>query len=275
MATNTPTGPKALYPDTTYPAQELIPEALIFELATIAGNIEGDEPSIRVPYIASDQGAGFVPEGSDIPESDPDLAEILVNTGKLAILSKISNEARSYPDARDLLSTSMRKAMMIKANTALLSNASDPTGLHNVAGIEDAGTLGDNLDAIGDAITAVEVNGGQATGIVTDPASWGVLRALKTATGSAQPLLGAPADQTERRLFGVPVIVSAQAAPGSLLVVDRSEIIAAAGELRLAVSEGVYFGSDSYGVRLTWRMGWNVIHPNRLAKVAITLPAAA
>lgn len=273
MATTTPTGPKGLYPDQTFVAADVVPDALVYQLATVAGNIEGDEPALRVPFVAEDPAAGFVPEGNEITPEDPDLDEILVNTGKIAVLTRMSNEAARYPDAADLVATSLSRAVTVKANTALLGNTANPTGLLNVTGIHDGGTLaGDNLDALANAITAVEVAGGTVTDITMDPASWGVLRNLKTQEGSALPLLGAPADQADRRLFGVPVTVTPQMATGTVLVSDRTTIVAAVGPLRLAQSDDHYFDSDSIARRVTWRIGWGVVHPTRLARVGVTIP---
>lgn len=265
-------GPRGLFPDRTFVAREFLPEAVIFQVTSNAGAIEGDVPAVRVPYVATDAPAGFVAEGAPISATDPTLAEVVVNTGKIAVLTRISREAASYQEASALLTTSVQRAVITKANTALLTNASAPTGLLNVAGIVDGGTLdSDNLDAISDAITQVEVNGGQATHIVCDPSSFGVLRAMKTASGSAMPLLGAPAEQTVKQLFGLPVVVTPAMGSGKLLVVDSTNIVSAVGAVNLSVSDDYYFDSDSRAVRVTWRIGWKAIRPNRLAKVAVTV----
>ncbi|WP_456789765.1 phage major capsid protein [Cellulomonas sp. P5_C5] len=270
----TPAGPKGLYPDRTFLARDVVPDALIYLVATIAGSIEGDEPAVRVPYVAEDPTVGFVPEGAEITVDDPTLDEIEVRTGKLAVITRMSNEAATYGDANQLIANSLSRAVTVKGDTAFLSNPAvpGPPGLLNVPGIADGGTLGADLDAVLDAITAVEVNGGTVTNIVTDPASWGVIGSIKAQTGSAVPLLGAPAEQTERRLYGVPVVVSAQMPPGNLLVVDRSQVIAAVGPVKLATSPDVYFTSDSLARRVTWRIGWGVVRPDRLAKVSVTIP---
>lgn len=277
MAITTPAGPKGLYPDQTFLAADIVPDALLYQVATIAGSIEGDEPAIRVPYVKTDPTVGFVPEGDEITVSDPALDELVIRTGKLAVITRQTNESAAYADAAALTATSMARAITVKGNTALLSNAAadtEPTGLLNITGITDAGALGTNLDVIGDAITALEVAGGTSTHVIASPDAWGTIRGLKSATGSNLPLIGAPADQTERRLFGLPVIVSAQMPTGTVLIVDRANLIAAAGPIRLATSDQVYFGSDSLARRATWRIGWEVLDPARIAKVTVTEPAA-
>lgn len=78
---------------------------------------------------------------------------------KVAHISKQTNESAEYSDAAQLIATSLARAVTLKGNTAFLSNASAPTGLLNIAGVVDGGTLGTNLDVLSDAITSVEVNG--------------------------------------------------------------------------------------------------------------------
>mgnify|MGYP000669214984 CR=1 FL=1 len=155
-----------------------------------------------------------------------------------------------------------------------LRGALAPLAMHTNFGIHDAGTMGaGDLDVLSDAITAVEAMGGTADAIVMDPLSWGQLRKLKTSTGSAQLLLGNPADQTDRRLFGVEVIVSANMPQGSALVIDSKNVLSSSGPITITQSGDFYFDRDAIAYRVTWRFGWTVVHPERLAKVAITLPS--
>lgn len=278
---STPRGPKGLYPDQTFIAQEVVPEALIYEITTVVGSIEGDEPAIRVPYVKEDPHVGFVLEGDPIYAENPQLDEVVIRTGKLATIVRQTNESASYTDANTLNAASMARSITVSGNNALLSSTpssqvtTEPVGLMLTEGLADAPTLGDNLDAIGDAITAVEVAGGTATHIVVSPAAWGHIRSLKSGTGSNLPLIGAPADQTERRMFGLPVIVSHQmptaAGAENVLIVDKSNILSAVGAIKLATSSEYYFGSDSLARRATWRIGWQVLDPKRLARVAINL----
>lgn len=270
---NTTAGPKGLYPDQTFLATDVVPDALIYQVATIAGSIEGDEPAIRVPYVKADPTVGFVPEGDPITPSDPELDELVIRTGKLAVLTRQTNESVAYTPAANLAANSMSRALTIKGNTALLGNATatgQPTGLLNIPGITDAGTLGTDLDAIGEAITSLEVAGGVATHVLAAPDAWGTIRGLKAGTGSNVPLIGAPADQTDRRIFGLPVLVTPQLASGTVLVVDRANIIAAVGPIKLATSDQLYFNTDSLARRATWRIGWKVLDPKRIAKVTVT-----
>ncbi|WP_409480546.1 phage major capsid protein [Micrococcus luteus] len=299
MAVTTPGGPKGLYPDQTFIAHEVLPDALLFELATIAGAIEGDAPAIRVPYVSADPTVGFVAEGEEIGVVDPELDEVLVRTAKLAHIVRQTNESAAHSDASELLSLSMTRAMTTKANTALFTNpivradAKDstsavlqPIGLLNSPGLAEG--TGDNvhhwvldpatnaLDPIIDVIAAVESNGGTPTHITTDPKTWAAISKMKAATDSHVPLMGAPTAQAQRVLFGLPVIVTpAMAASPGLLITDKNNIIAADSALRLATSDQHFFGSDSLARRATWRIGWTMVHPERTGLLTVeTSPAA-
>lgn len=273
----TTAGPKGLFPDRTFIARELIPSALIFLLTTNAGGIEGDSPLVRIPYIQALPEVGFVKEGADIDESNPTLSEIWVSTAKVALLSKITLEASSFSPAGTMVSDSMLRAVISASNVALLSNPApgvgteqEPTGLLNIPGIVDAGALAaDNVDAIAEAITSIEVNGGVVSHIVCDPASFGILRLMKSATGSNLPLLGAPSEQTGRQLFGVPLIVDQAMAAGTVLIVDSSNIISAAGTVQVSTSDDYYFNSQSRALRVSFRFGFKALKPNRIAKLSV------
>lgn len=290
MATTT-LGPKGLYPDFTFIARETLPDALLYELATVAGSIQGDEPAVRVPYIVSDPAAGFVAEGDDIAEGDPELDEVLVRTSKLAHIMRQTNESAHSMDASEMLATSMSRAMTTKANTALLVNpityqdpadtnspVTQPIGLVQTPGLTDAGlwmlSTSNNFDPLMDAITEVQVNGGEPTHLTMDPLTWANLSKLKQADSSNVPLLGPPSAQTQRVLFGLPVIVTPALTTPGILITDRSNIVAADATLHIVTSDQHFFGSDSLARRATWRIGWNMVRPNRCAFLEVeTEPA--
>ena len=254
---------------------EVIPDALILRTSTVAGRVEGDEPALRVAWI-NDASAAFSAEGTDIPEADPGLDETLVYTGKISQLVRISREQWTQERTPEMLSDSVRRAVIKRANAAYLSQpapvdpaVSPPAGLLNVAGIVAGGTLGANLDVIVDAIADIEGASGMASQIITDPVTWAAISKLKSSTSSEVPLIGAPGtDAVVRSLMGVPVIVDAAIAAGTLLVVDSTAIASAVGDVRVNSSEHAYFTSDSIGLMCTWRIGWNVVDPDRIVKIA-------
>ena len=102
----TPNSTKAWSPDLTAVAPtDAVPDALVLATSLVVGRVEGDEPAVRVQYVDDDT-AGFVAEGAAIDEAEPDLAEVLVHTGKVAQLIRLSREQFTQPNASSLLSES-------------------------------------------------------------------------------------------------------------------------------------------------------------------------
>lgn len=270
----TPTSPKAWAPDqTAFVPTDVVPDALILNTANVVGQIEGDEPAIRVPFVADDGVVGFVAEGAEIPDANQEFDEVVVLTGKVAALGKYSYETLAQPEAARMVVDSLARSVVTKANAAYLGNleaAPGPTGLLNAPGIIDFETpMEDDLDQLVDAISFIELDGGTATHIIANPLAWAALSKLKRATDSNESLVGAGTVAAERALLGLPVLVTPAMPAGSLLVTDRSAIIGAQSPLRLARSDDAYFSSDSIGVRVTWRLGWKVMHATRVAKLTI------
>jgi len=269
----TPTSPKAWAPDVTaFVPGDVVPDALILNTATVVGQIEGDAPAVRVPYVADDGVVGFVAEGAEIPDADQDFDEVVVLTGKVATLGKYSFETLAQPEAATMVVESLSRNVVKKANAAYLGNpvaGPGPVGLLNTPGIIGAGPLGANLDLISDVISFIETDGGTATHIIANPIAWATVSKLKRATDSNESLVGAGTSAAERALLGLPVLVDAAMPAGALLVVDKSAVIGAQSPVRLARSDDAYFSSDSIGVRVTWRLGWKVMHKSRVAKILI------
>jgi HK97 family phage major capsid protein len=281
MATETTlTSAQAWSPDiTAIASRDAVPDALVLQTSTVAGRVEGDAPAVRVMYI-DDATAGFVDEGADIPESDPDLAEALVYTGKVSQLVRLSREQWVQPNASALLSESVRRAVTKAGDLAYLSQAAPaapdvtpPAGLLNVSGIVDGGAVADDLDALVDLLATLAGNGATPSQILLDPVGWASLRKFKTQTGSAMSLLGAGTSDTVKQLLDVPVIVSPALTTGTGMVIDRTAVVSAVGAVMVAQSEHAYFRSDSIGLRCTWRFGANAVRPDRIGKFTVTAPS--
>ncbi len=278
----TTTSAKAWAPDIqAFAPADVIPEALILQTSTQLGNVEGDAQSVRVAWV-DDADAAFVAEGVTIDESDPGLDELLIYTGKVSQLITLSREQYSQVGTAQSLAASVARAITRKANAAYIAQAAPvgplvtpPAGLLNVASIlATFDPIATDLDALADAVAAIEGNGGTPSHILTAPDAWGWLRKFKTATAENTALLGAGTNDQEKRLLGVPVITSPALPTGTLLVVDRSAIVSAVGQLVIATSEHAAFRSDAVVIRATWRFGANVVHPDRIASLTVTDPDA-
>jgi HK97 family phage major capsid protein len=263
--------------------KDIVSQALILQCSTLAGEVEGDAPSVLVPYVSFEDQPGFIAEGSQIPESEPDDTQVQIFTGKVAILVPVSREQMGQPDAAALLSDAAREAVIRKANRAFLAQeapvapaATPPKGI--LTGVtpeaDDIETAG-SLDPVVDAIAKVEADGGQATSILVHPNGWAQLQKLKLGTDSNASLLGpgsavAPANAPARALLNVPVLVDKDVPEDNLVVLDRRGIVSVSGQVLLAQSADWLFGYDSIALRITWRFGAKVAKPNRLVVVPLT-----
>lgn len=54
-----------------------------------------------------------------------------------------------------------------------------------------------------------------------------------------------------------------------LKVGEKSAVVSAYGEVNVNTSDHQFFSSDSVAVRCTWRVGHNVVRPNRIGTFTI------
>ncbi|MEX3644322.1 phage major capsid protein [Mycolicibacterium porcinum] len=268
MATQTTTTSEyAWRPDqTAFHAADVIPEALI----------DGDKPSLHVAYV-DDADAEFVAEAAEIDESDPAMAEVIVHTGKISQLVKLSREQFYQQGTPDQLRQSVSRAIVKRADQAYLSQilptppaVHPPAGLLNIAGVTEAtDEVADSLDALVDLIAVLESEGATPSHIVVDPLGWAELRKLKLGDDYNASLLGAGTTDAVPMLLSLPVLVNRWAPAMSGLVLDRGAVVSAVGTVQIANSEHQFFSSDSVALRATWRIGWNVVRPQRIGKFDI------
>lgn len=271
MALTTPTSPQAWRPDQyEFAPKDVLPQALILQCSSVVGKIEGDEPVVRVAFV-DDAEAEFTPEGTPIPESDPTLGEVLVSTGKITQLVRLSREQWSQPGTAEQLSASVSRALTKRANAAFVAepaNASSP-GLINVAGIVSGGAVSDSLDVLIDLVAQLEDNDATPTHILMDPMGWAAFRKFKTGEAYNSNLLGAGTSDAEQRLLSLPVRVDKALPDYTGLVVDKNAVVSAVGSVMVADSEHALFGSDEILLRALWRIGWNVVRPSRIGVFTI------
>lgn len=250
----TPTSAISWRPDAVYfPAATVVPEALIMQTSTIAGSVEGDAPAVRIPVLNNVSEVGFVAEGAEIPLGSGDLDEVVVTTRKLATIAKLSREQADQVQASEIVARELTREIIRSADAAYIGHQASPKGL--ASGLT-AAPVGADLDALVDAVASIESADGQVTHMVASPTSWATLSKLREATGSNKALLGAGVEAGVRQVLGVPVLVSNQLAADDLLLVDKSSVFSAVGDVRVDRSDDAFFTSDSVALRLTWRIGW-------------------
>ncbi len=259
---------------------DVVPDALILQCSTVAGDVEGDAPSVHVGYVNDDE-AVFKAEGADLDEGNPELAEVLIHTAKLTQMVRMSSEQYNQPSTADQLAQSVNRAIIRRADIAFVAEAAPVgpavapmPGLLNVANIVEGGEVSTNLDAISDLIAQLEDNLATPTAIIVDPLGWSEIRKLKIGSAYNATLLGAGTNDTQQQLLGLPVFVNRAMTDYTGVVVDRYAVVSAVGSVRVATSEHQFFSSDSVALRATWRFGHVVVRPERLGTFTIAAPGS-
>lgn len=263
---------KSIYADQNLiPADELIPEALIFSEAQTAPAIGGDAQFVRVPYVAQGPDTFIVNEGEDIPESAPELTEMLFRTVQLGIVVPVSNEAASSAIASGLVSASASRAIADSADRLLLQGTEDP----NVSGLLQGSNamvqgepIVDSLDPLVAMLAELGRNGSVPTSLIMNYSSWMRLTGLKGADGL--PLIARNVtDAATPTLFGISVVINAQVPDDVILANNKAEVYASASPATVAFSDGPYFRRNMTAMRVLMRVGWGVLHRNRLGRITI------
>ncbi|MBU3749814.1 MAG: phage major capsid protein [Mycobacterium sp.] len=260
---------------TTFAAQDVLGEALILQASVVAGAVEGDAPSVRVAYI-NDDVATFVAEASEIPEAEPELAECVIYTGKVSQLIRVSREQYFTNGTAEQLAGSVSRALTRKADEAFLTQAvptppatGPAAGLLNIPDTVEGDPVTDSLDALVDLVAEIQTNGGTPSHIIVAPDTWAALRKLKFASDSNQSLLGAGTTDAEPLLLSLPVIANVAVPSMTGLVIDRAAIVSAVGPVQVATSADAYFSTDDIGLRATWRIGQNIVRPDRVGTFTV------
>jgi HK97 family phage major capsid protein len=277
MATQTTvTSAKAWAPDLyTFAPTDAVPDALILQCSTVSGEVDGDEPSLRVAFVDDDE-AQFSAEGDTIPEGDPALAEVLLHTSKITQLVRLSNEQWNQTNTATQLSASVSRAITRRADLAFVAEAAPVgpavapvAGLVNVSGVVAGDEISGSLDSLIDLVAQLQDNLSIPSAILVDPLGWGELRKLKVAASYNQTLLGAGTSDAAQMLLSLPVLVNPAVPDYTGVVIDRNAIVSAVGQVKVANSEHAVFASDSVLLRATWRFGHVVVRPNRIGTFTI------
>lgn len=272
----------------TAPASQTIPDAAVLTGTNVVGKVYGDNPSMYLPYVSQNTAAEIVAEGAEIKEGEAAANQLAIQTQKVAVLQVFTNEsaARSTGTPNTvggeggqittLLSTSLQRALITKANAILWQNPapaegkpeSKPTGLFNYPGTIQGGTITNKLDPIVDAIAQISTNGGTPTTLVMNYGTWAYLLKLRDGDGTlviAPDVANAPAPQ----LFGLTVRLDTMAPDNKILVYGPQDVYSSVSDVAGARTTDRYFERDSFAVRFTFRFGWGIPYPDHLAVVPV------
>ncbi|WP_336819498.1 phage major capsid protein [Gordonia sp. MMO-8] len=278
MAVNTPDVASGWRPDQIhyFDADKILGESLYVSATTKGGEIQGDAPSLLVPYVDDADSAAFVAEGAEITEDDPDLDQVQVFTRKIARLVKLSREQFGQDGTAANISASVKNDLIRKMDRALLSQVA-PTapavapvaGLVNTTGLVNGGEITTDLDPLIDLLVQLQANDAAPRVIVVDPLAFGALAKLRKGEGSNEGLLTGANDALTFPLLGTQVSVSSAMPASAGVVIDPAAIISAYSQVEIATSDQAYFTSDSVAVRATVRVGHKVVRPARLGKFTV------
>lgn len=127
-----------------------------------------------------------------------------------------------------------------------------------------------SFDKLVDLEAACRTAGADPSAWIVSPTAWAKPRKLKLGIDFNAGLLGAGTENAVPRLLSIPVVGNAQVPANSVLLIDRTAVIAAASAVEIATSADAYFAGDSIGVRATLRTGHVVPRPERLGKFVMS-----
>jgi HK97 family phage major capsid protein len=252
--------------------EPLTKESTAFQVSTIARTTSNQ---YRFPVITGDPDTAWVPEGSEIPVDDADVAELLITPKKVAGLTVISNElaADSSPEATAVIGQRLVNSLKRRVDSAWFATATTngPAGLGSITPTTVyGGAAYTNVDPFLEAIAAAEGVGAQVTSFVTHPDTALDLATLKKATGSNESLLQPdPSKPAGRVIAGVPLITSPDAPNnGTVFGIPKAlSFVVLRADVTVALDSSAFFTSDRVAVRVTMRVGFAWPHEAAVIRV--------
>ncbi len=138
----------------------------------------------------------------------------------------------------------------------------------------DGGEVADSLDSLVDLQAELTSNGSIPTHILVDPFGRAELRKLKTDDTSNESLIGAGTTDAVLMLLSLPVIVNSNLPAYIGVLVDKAAVVSAVGNVLVSVSTDFFFSTDDVALKSTWRIGQNVVRPNRIGKFTVAAPGS-
>lgn len=255
-------------------------ESVAFEISRVQTH---DGATLRIPVLDTDGDMGWIPEGQDLPLSQPTTHSVNVTPPKLATVVPVSREAFDDSEAGLLgqLTNSLLRRYAVKVDAGFFGNVGGeaPAGLTALASGSGsavvkqnvAADFGGNFDWVADAETAIADNGGKLTAIVASSADMNTLSKVKVGASSAVPLLAPNGDvtsQARRVINGVPVYTSSAVPARTLWALDGSRaVVAVRRRAEIETDKSVFFDKYSIAVRFVARIGWAFPHPETIVKI--------
>ncbi|GAA1683556.1 hypothetical protein MMUR_22200 [Mycolicibacterium murale] len=262
--------------------QPLIASSVALLVSTV---VQTGSHSTRFPIVVSDPENAWVPEGAEIPVSDPDIDELVVTPSGLKGLTVVSNElmADSDPAAMNVVGAGLVRDLRTKLDAAFCGNtiANGPSGLESLAGVQTTDSAFDgSLDVIAEAVSLAENAGAPAINpmdqrpnysLVANPMDVLALSTAKVSDDSHQPLLGPDATQvTGRSALGVPIFSAPACDQGVAWLIPRDRVfVVLRDDPEVVADRSAFFSSYRTAIRAVLRVG--IAHPHQEAIVRVVM----
>lgn len=203
----------------TLPTRRPVVRDLLRVVPIQSGTVEAVHMSSRA------NNSRLVTEGGLKPQSDITLQKKTYTTHVIAHHMKASRQIlEDVPQLIHLIDQELMDGLALTEEVQLLSGSGvgeNLSGLvtNSTSYVDQLGlTDQTQLDVLGQAILQVSLSNFSATGIVLHPSDWTAITLLKNENG--EYIVGNPANTTQKRLFGLPVITTTALASGNFLVGD-------------------------------------------------------
>ncbi|MEV5299119.1 phage major capsid protein [Amycolatopsis methanolica] len=227
---------------------------------------------MHFPVVTALPSASWVAEMGTIPESDPDVETVIATPKKIAQITPVSLEMirDSDPAALTLVATSLAAALANGVDAAVFAAATatnGPTALGAVAAtVVDANGY-TNLDPFIEAQAEAASRGTRITAFVADPATYTLVRTLKTGTGSNAYLMDVSANGVS--IGGTPLLQSQNVPAGTVYGIPQDHFHAVVStENEVSVSEHTKFAQYAVDVRAVIRVDFAYTYPEAIVKIA-------
>ncbi|WP_130494384.1 phage major capsid protein [Motilibacter rhizosphaerae] len=223
--------------------------------------------SFLIPQVQSSSAPGVVAEGASITEGTLSFGAQTFKPIKYASLYRASSEILedASVDLRNEIAHIMTRDVGSAVDVDAFGAGNGTTALKGLTAASQGTTTNFSTGHtaitwtdILNSVTDIEATGASATVVWASPDQAKPLRATQTTTGEF--IIGSPTTTPTDRAAGLPLLVSANLPARTVIVADASRIyVGVRRDVNIAYSADAFFGADSLGLRLTYRLaGINV-----------------
>lgn len=222
--------------------------------------------------------AAIVRPGAVKPESSYAFTKV---EGQLVTIAHLSQpygtfDGEDHPEVMNAVHQELVEGLQPAIEDLILhgdtgAGSTNQTGVLNTSGVQVVSYAGDEITTLRKAITALETLRLPASVFALNPLDWERIELARTSAGDLE-LQDNPVNRAQRRVWGVPVVVSTEIPAGQ-------GIALADGSVHLVYKEGMRveastthaddFARNQLRTRVEWRLAPAVTRPMGVVKVAL------